>query len=199
MAEVLDVVQTLEDRITLRDTVVQELNSQIFNMFSDRLNSAIKFYNGGNDNITWISIEKSKFVSGFVDILGYIIPNVGDIISIKDNKITIDEKNRFNYRTQVAFLLPINLLDTGSKVAIYNFIRDLSSLAQVTSYEQIVELLRQYDLDIMDDLYKMPQYDILMEKCTRPNEVLGFNTDELSEKQIKLIYMFSNYGGDKKH
>ena len=180
---------SLVEIIKLRGLSYRTFTEQALLPFEQKLNAAVSQYLNNDLPIKWVDVDRLLGLDAFVLVVGYIFPLVGTIVIVDNKPITITEENVSNYRQTLRFVLPIRLLEVASIVQLHKFIIEISALAAVLSEAELTEMLHGFKFD--DESFSFDEsYAKMLAYATRPAEMFGFNTKQLSEDQITSLSMF---------
>lgn len=190
----LSLVEILE----FREVTYKTLTESALLPFEAKLNAAVLLYLKDNVPIKWIDVDKLRGLESFAVITGYIFPLVGTKVMVGTDFIDITDLNVQEYRQTLRFILPIKLLEIGTVPQIYKFIMEISALASVVSEQELNEMLRNFRFD--NDSFSFDEsYNKMLAYATRPAEMFGFNTKNLSEEQITSLAMFNGATSETKN
>lgn len=182
----MDIRNVLRDRNRMIDNITDTL----FQSVRDKLDYGISFLLKRESSIFWEKIDFLQNMEDFVVVEGIMIPQIGDVIVTNtNNRITITEQNAKSYTQILKLILPIDLLQIGSKMDVFHFINDIYQIISKASVDDIEELLLDYKFNSYHKLTESEKYNKILEKLTRPDTVLGFSTMNLSEDQIKRMML----------
>lgn len=181
---------TLSELLDFRDYTYKAMTVDATNIFSLKLTDAVNFYLNSTNPIDWQHIEKVSSLDGFVRVIGASIPSVGETIKVDKEDILITKDNFAQYKQLARFVLPITILETGTSIQIFQFIRDVTAIASLITDIELENILREYSTDGVGELSAHPTYIAMLDKITKPADVLGFDTSNLTDEQIRSLNMF---------
>jgi len=165
----------------------------------DKLDTAVQM-TLSTDNVTWQTIERHPQIPNNVNVMGYTRVKVGATIKINGEDVLITEENKNLYTNTVRFVIPVSLLESGTAIQIYNFLRELTEISVMLTEKDLMEILNDPNFDGAKSLYDYPKFANIMEKATRPKTFMDFATDDLTEEQIKSLATNSHLvSGGKRH
>ena len=173
---------------------------EILKPISEKLSEAFrKIYNAEGREFKWTGIERLEGSTKSVMVQGNMPLQIGEVVTIKDENITIDESNKNSYNRFVKFSFPIIMLELGTSEELCEHMEKISKLGSFVNVtpEQLVKLIDKaaddYDTKVLNDPSKLAMFDA----ATKPSEVLGFSTDILSDEQIRKLKLIEklDFGG----
>ncbi len=190
---------TLLELLDFRDYTYSVLTDDATRLFSAKLTDAVNAFLHSTVPINWQHVERITSLDGFVRVIGSSIPAIGEIIKVEDEHITITPDNATHYTQLARFVLPTTMLESGTSLQIFQFIKDVTAISSLISDAELEHVLREYILDDTIELTSQPAYISMMDKITKPSDVLGFDTDTLTDAQIKSLHMFDKLVPGNKH
>lgn len=192
----------LSDLLDFRESMFNNLTEAAFKSFQVKLTEAVVFYlNLTTDHpIQWGTVDKFKGLAGFVVIAGFVLPIIGSEFKISETEIeTVTQDNFQKFRHLVRFILPTKLLETGTRLELSNFIRDLTAVIGIASEQDLQQLLKEYNFGEMEALTSHPSYTKLLDKVIKPKEFDGFDISNLTPEQIKKFYLLNHTKSETKN
>lgn len=184
---------TLIELIDFRESMYQNLTQTAFKPFESKLSDAVTFFLNTKSPVHWLTVEKLKDIEGFVTISGFVLPEIGSTFKASEtDSVVITPDNFQKFRSLVRFVIPVRLLEEGSKMQILGFIRDLSAISAITPPEELERMLKEFHFDDMVSLTSHESYNKMLDKVTKPKEIDGFDVSEFSDEQIKQMHMFTH-------
>jgi len=191
---------TLHDILDFRETTYQSLTETALAPFQSKLSEAAAFFLDTNAPTTWTSIETVTGLVGFVTISGYVSPKIGSRVKLgEDDFVEATAENSHMYRSKIRFIVPIKLLETGTKLQLLTFIRELSTIASLVSEQELEQMLKEFYFDDMTSLTSHATYNRMLEQATRPRDVMGFDGTILSDEQITKAHLYSGASTETKN
>lgn len=186
--------------IDFRDEMHKNLTETIFGSFQVKLSAAVMFYMNLQHPVTWLSIEKFKGLDGFVSVSGIVLPIIGSTVRISETEeVIITPDNFTNYKNLARFVVPVRLLENGSKMQLMEFIRDLAGITAIATQQELEQMLKEFHFDDLDSLTSHPSYIKMLDKVTKPKQFDGFDISNFSDEQIKQLYVFSHARSETKN
>lgn len=184
-----DIPTTLDGLVAYRDFIYSSLSQDIIALFSARLNSALTQFIPNSSDIEWSTIEKVPRLQAYVRMVGSSSPVLGSVAKVDGNDVTITEQNARMFRNLIRFIFPIKLLEDGSVEQITTYIKDISYISTVVTEVDIERLLSTYDFSQNIDLHNTAEYVRILDKSTKPKEIMGFATDFLSDEHVHALFL----------
>ncbi len=190
---------TLDGLVEYRDFIYSTLTKEIIQLFSERLNEALIDFIPNSPEIDWNTIEKIVSLPKYVRMVGISSPVLGSIAMVDGNKITITEENSRRFKNLVRFIFPVKLLEEGSVSQIASYIKDITYISSIVSERDIENLLMNYDFTRNTPLHDVDGYAKLLDRATKPKEIMGFSTDFLSDEHIKSLFLATDLVSETKN
>ena len=179
--------QSILSLLDQREEVYNAITSDIFERISLKLNTAVTALLPTSSVVEWTSVEK---VNGHcIRVMGISAPPIGRVVNIAEQAVTITAENSSNYKQIVRFIFPLALLEGGSDAKILDFMQDINAISTILTEQDLVQLLTAYDFSEHQALHDTVEYAKLLDKVTKPSEVLGFSTDNLTDDHIRQLYL----------
>lgn len=191
IVEGIATMDTLEERLRYRDEIYSATTAKIINDVSDVLSEALNAYTGNIEAINWSSVEFDQSVAGYIRVTGFTTPSPGMTIQIGGQQILLTEANVKLYKKIIKFVLPLGLVEEGDTAQLTSFIADLSAIASVASEAEIEDLLRNYSYTDTEKLTQTQNYYKILDRVTKPSEVLGFSAANLTDEQISKLHLIA--------
>ncbi len=192
MAEIGNLSKMLQQRI--HTFAVQ--TSAIFKKIEDRLTPAFqRVFEAPDRRIVWTGIDSLDGTDRAILVSGYMGLKVGDIISIQDQTITIDEKNVNEYNKFVKFAFPIIMLELASVDELVEHMNRMSKIVTAMDVppEQLAKMLDKIADAFETKLLNDPTKIDLIDSVTKPESVLGFEASALSDEQIRKLKLYEKH------
>lgn len=172
-----------------REEVYNAITSNIFKQISLKLNTAVMALLPMSSAVEWGSVEKVNGVDKCIRVMGISAPPIGRAVTVMDQRIIITPENASSYKQIVRFIFPVALLEDGDDVKILDFMKDINAISAILTENDLVQLLSKYDHTEHQALHDTVEYAKLLDKVTKPSEVLGFSTDNLTDDHIRQLYL----------
>lgn len=193
-------IASLVELLEFRDEMHKNLTETAFGPFQVKLNAAVMFYMNLQHPVTWLSIDKFKGLDGFVSVSGIVLPIIGSSVKVSETEeITITPDNFTNFKNIARFVVPVRLLESGTKMQIMEFIRDLAGITAIATQQELEQMLKEFHFDDLDSLTSHPSYVKMLDKVTKPKEFEGFDISEFSDEKIKQLYAYSHVRPDTRN
>ncbi len=192
MAEIGNLSKMLQQRI--HTFAVQ--TSAIFKKIEDRLTPAFqRVFEAPDRRIVWTGIDSLDGTDRAILVSGYMGLKVGDIISIQDQTITIDEKNVNEYNKFVKFAFPIIMLELASVDELVEHMNRMSKIVTAMDVppEQLAKMLDKIADAFETKLLNDPTKIDLIDSVTKPESVLVFEASALSDEQIRKLKLYEKH------
>jgi hypothetical protein len=190
---------TLASLLDARELSYMRHTHVILSKIREKLDTAVQMALN-TSNVTWQTVERHPQIPNNVNVMGYNKVTVGTTIPINGEDVLITEENKNLYTNTVRFVIPISLLENGSAIQIYNFLRELTEISVMLTEKDLMDILNDPDFDGARSLYEYPKFANIMEKATRPKTFMDFSTDDLTEEQITALANNSHLvTGGKRH
>lgn len=190
---------TLQDILDFREYTYVTLTREAIQLFGPILTKAVNRYLNNTTEIDWTTIEVLTGLEGYVRVTGFSLPPLGAKINVQGNEILIDKDNVYSYKQVIRFVLPVKLIDNEDGDSLVAFIRDLSAIAAVATDVEIENILKEYYFDDMKDLTSNDSYHKMLDRATKPKEVLGFDAADLTDSQITALHMYGACASETKN
>lgn len=190
---------TLQDILDFREHTYVTLTREAIQLFGPILTKAVNRYLNNTAEIDWTTIEVLTGLEGYVRVTGFSLPPLGAKINVQGNEILIDKDNVYSYKQVIRFVLPVKLIDNEDGDSLVAFIRDLSAIAAVATDVEIENILKEYYFDDMKDLTSNDSYHKMLDRATKPKEVLGFDAADLTDSQITALHMYGACASETKN
>ena len=194
-----DIPTTLDGLIAYRDFIYSTLTQDIVALISGKLNSALAEFIPNSISIEWSTMEKVPSLQSCVRMIGSSSPVLGSTAKIADKDVTVTAENARLFRNLIRFTFPIRLLEDGSEEQIISYIKDISYISTIVTEADLEQLLSTYDFDKNIELHDTAEYARIMDKATKPKEILGFSTDFLSDEHIKSLFLAAELVSETKN
>lgn len=161
-------------------------------LFIDKLNKAVQYFIKIDRDIEWKSVEFIPGSETFIYVVGFVEIKLGDIISINDKKIVIDE----NYLstnpniTPIRIMISIEDLNAMAPHELYGKIKEFYDLASFMSHEQIAAAVATLKITNLHDLLEKNITEFnnaLTDVEPRNVEELSFDLSSLSDDQRQQL------------
>lgn len=190
---------TLASLLDARELSYTKHTHVILSKVKDKLDTAVQM-TLNTSNVVWQTLERHPQLPNNVNVMGYNKVIVGTTIPINGADVLITEENKNLYTNTVRFVIPVALLENGTAIQIYNFLRELTEISVMLTESDLMEILNDPNFDGARSLYEYPKFANIMEKATRPKTFMDFATDDLTEDQIKALANNSHLiGGGRRH
>lgn len=190
---------TLQDILDFREYTYSMLTREAIKLFGPTLTGAVSHYLNSTAEIDWTAIEPVNMLEGYVRVTGFTLPTIGSIITVEGKEVHIDKDNVYRYKQIIRFVLPIKLIESGNRNRLVAFIKDLSAIAAVATELEIENILKEYYFDEMKDLTSSNSYHKMLDRVTKPKEVMGFEATSLTDSQIAALHMYGVCSSETKH
>ncbi len=190
---------TLQDILDFREYTYSMLTREAIKLFGPTLTGAVSHYLNSTAEIDWTAIEPVNTLEGYVRVTGFTLPTIGSIITVEGKEVHIDKDNVYRYKQIIRFVLPIKLIESGNRNRLVAFIKDLSAIAAVATELEIENILKEYYFDEMKDLTSSNSYYKMLDRVTKPKEVMGFEATSLTDSQIAALHMYGVCSSETKH
>lgn len=190
---------TLQDILDFREYTYSMLTREAIKLFEPTLTDAVSHYLNSTSEIDWTAIEPVNTLEGYVRVTGFTLPTIGSIITVEGKEVHIDKDNVYRYKQIIRFVLPIKLIESGNRNRLVAFIKDLSAIAAVATELEIENILKEYYFDEMKDLTSSNSYHKMLDRVTKPKEVMGFEATSLTDSQIAALHMYGVSSSETKH
>lgn len=190
---------TLQDILDFREYTYSMLTREAIKLFGPTLTGAVSHYLNSTSEIDWTAIEPVNTLEGYVRVTGFTLPTIGSIITVEGKEVHIDKDNVYRYKQIIRFVLPIKLIESGNRNRLVAFIKDLSAIAAVATELEIENILKEYYFDEMKDLTSSNSYHKMLDRVTKPKEVMGFEATSLTDSQIAALHMYGVCSSETKH
>lgn len=190
-------MKDLLNKILYRNNNYISETSIIIECFADKLNKAMQHLIKDSRTFIWEDIDIIKENTNFAYLLGYCKLVLNDEIAYPDGtRVKITEENiNDKGKTYVKIMLPINVLNDGTAIDIYESLKQYDQLKSVVSKEELEELIIEEKCETFSDIFKN---DRLLARITRPALLAGFNTKNMSDEQVTKLAFFTLYNKDEK-
>ncbi len=190
---------TLQGILDFREYTYSMLTREAIKLFGPTLTDAVSHYLNSTSEIDWTAIEPVNTLEGYVRVTGFTLPTIGSIITVEGKEVHIDKDNVYRYKQIIRFVLPIKLIESGNRNRLVAFIKDLSAIAAVATELEIENILKEYYFDEMKDLTSSNSYHKVLDRVTKPKEVMGFEATSLTDSQIAALHMYRVCSSETKH
>lgn len=186
MAELGSISKLLDQRIA----TFKAQTNEIFSKISDRLTLTFQtIYEAPHRRIIWTSVESLIGSNKTIIVSGYMALELGDIVTVDDNKITIDETNINEYSKLIKFAFPIIMLELATVEELVEHMQRMGKIssAMEVSAEALATMMDKiadaYENQLLNDPTKVTVFDA----ATKPTTIMGFSATELSDEQIRKL------------
>lgn len=190
---------TLQDILDFREYTYSMLTREAIQLFGPTLTGAVNHYLNNTAEIDWTAIEPVNTLEGYVRVTGFSLPAIGSTITVEGKEVHIDKDNVYRYKQVIRFVLPIKLIESGNRNQLVAFIKDLSAIAAVATELEIENILKEYYFDDMKDLTSNNSYHKMLDRVTKPKEVMGFEATGLTDSQIAALHMYGACSSETKN
>lgn len=190
---------TLQDILDFREHTYSMLTREAIKLFGPTLTGAANRYLNNTAEIDWTAIELIDTLEGYVRVIGFFLPTIGSTITVEGKEVHIDKDNVYLYKQVIRLVLPIKLIESGNLDRLAMFIKDLSAIAAVATELEIENILKEYYFDDMKDLTSSNSYYKMLDRVTKPKEVMGFEVTGLTDSQIAALHMYGACSSETKN
>lgn len=190
---------TLQDILDFREYTYSMLTREAIKLFGPTLTGAANRYLNNTAEIDWTAIELIDTLEGYVRVTGFFLPTIGSTITVEGKEVHIDKDNVYLYKQVIRLVLPIKLIESGNRDRLAMFIKDLNAIAAVATELEIENILKEYYFDDMKDLTSSNSYYKVLDRVTKPKEVMGFEVTGLTDSQIAALYMYGACSSETKN
>ena len=177
----------LLDKLSNRDKIYNEISLEILSHYKDKLDKAIQFFIKDDRQLEWTSIRVADKGNKFVIISGSLLLNVNDIVTFSDGtSYKLTDENQ-NFKQSLELLIPITILENGTSEELYKKIGDYHQLCGILSLSNLIDLINKINCS---DLSEILNNDHVIDRITRPEKVAGFNTNNMTDDQIKQLMLY---------
>lgn len=181
----------LEQSLKHRKLVYDQITRDILNNYKNILNKSLFLYARQERKIEWYDIFVIPFLPNHVEVQGLLITEIGDTIFVENDKtIKIDESNYFEYKDNSSVfrtVIPIKALEESDCLTICKSMKAYDDVMKLLSFGEIVDIILKYNVTSFIEFFENP---IILEKITRPKQLAGFDTGNLSEEQFNKLKLF---------
>lgn len=188
---------SIDSLMQLRESLYMKQTAQILFKVTDRLDPAVQKMLKVTQPIIWETIESMDTIKNFCTIMGYFRPNIGDKLpDINGNIVEIDKVSVNQFKSIVRFFIPMALLEHGSEKEIFDFLSNLQYISTIVQPDELMEILKDpqsfkvfidSDVDLPKDATVTQAINGIIEAVTKPAELYGFNTKNMSTEQINQL------------
>ncbi len=170
--------------------------NEIFEVIGSKLTSAVlEFYQQPDTKrIIWTDVEYITGSESVIIITGFMPLELGEVVDVGGNLITIDEKTILQYNKTIKFVFPLIMIELGNNQELIEHISKMHSLAHTMelSAERLSEVVgkigKDFEEKILNDVARIKVLDTI----TKPSEILGFSVSDLTDEQIQKLKLFEN-------
>lgn len=173
----------LLEKIISRDKLFFNVSVDILAGITEKLNKAFQYLIKDVREVKWDSIELVAGTTNFVYVQGTFTPQIGDIVTYDDGskaEITADTLNKA-YRNFIRIMLPLKILEEGDAIEIFEKMKDYNQLNSLMSRDELIDTINSIKCE---DLADILQDDEILAKITRPKQIAGFLTRDMTEQQV---------------
>ena len=183
MSEILSKIQK-------RDKVFFSMSEKILSNIKENLDKAFQYLIKEDRPVEWVSIQLVDGTTNFVYIEGIFKPRLGDIITYADGSRSEITKDNINnaYKNFVRVMLSIDVLENGSPVEMYEKLKDYNQLNSLLSKDELIDLINETHCEDLSDLL---HDDNILSRLTRPPQIAGFLTRDMTEEQVVQLSLYS--------
>lgn len=185
-----------------RDTTYKTTTMDILKLVETRLTLAFQTVFESKDRaITWTSVEDMDGSAKAVMVSGSMAMEIGETVMVGNNSVVIDANNITEYNKFVKFAFPIIMLEMASTEELIEHIQRISKIGSAVSMtpENLAKVLDkaadQYEESILND----PSKVAVVDTATKPDVVLGFSAETLTDDQIKRLMLYEKLDLGKTH
>lgn len=188
---------SIDSLIQMRESAYLKHTSLILFKIIDRLTPSVQKLLKITQPVVWETIESMDTLKNFCTVMGHFKPNIGDKLpDINGNIVQIDEVTINQFKSIVRFFIPTALLEHGSEKELFDFLSNLQYISTMVQPDELFEILKDpysfkmyidSDTDIPKDATVVQAMNNIIEAVTKPAELYGFNTKNMSSDQINQL------------
>jgi hypothetical protein len=193
-----------------RDIDFDNITNTIIKMVEQNLIKAVQFFLNKSRDMKIVSLEAIHSLPGFCMINLLMTPNIGDIISINNEQIVMDETNVNKYLQSVQLIVSLKALDINSPFVLYKNIKDINLIITSSKHDVNEKLLKYNSLPLDEkntnvnilehSILENPEFADILDIFTKPEDIsiMGFDTNNLNEEQITNLKILESMESIKK-
>lgn len=182
---------TIKHILYERDELYLAKTKEIFDIYGTLLENCVIDITNTKDAIEWLTIDAVQGLEDYVRICGVSTPRIGSIIVVDGNDVEVNIQNANYFKQITKFIIPMQLVESKDKEKIVRYLKDISQIINSLDEAQVMEVLRSYS-NFDDDISNTKSYNFHLDKLTKPKDILGFSTDNLSDEQMKTLKLFES-------
>lgn len=189
---------SLDMLLNKRDYDNRMFTKKIIELLSANLTKAVQMLYKFDRGVKWTQVERFSAVDNYVLIRGEVELRPGDVLTLHDGDVLLDETNINGFTRPIHFTLNSKILQHGTVEAIYQHVAFVDSVAKTLPEAEIIKVLRSGAVS-ENVVMSNPTLKPILERITRPTSFESFDTSELSEEQYNTLRYCANYGKSEKY
>lgn len=188
---------SIDSLIQMRESSYAKHTAHILFKVTPRLDPAVQKMLKITQSLTWETIESMDTLKNFCTIMGHFRPKIGDKLpDIQGNIVEIDDVTINQFKSIVRFFIPTALLEHGTEAEIFDFLSNLQYISTIVQPDELMEILKDpqgfklfvdSDADLPKDATVAQAINCIIEAVTKPAELYGFNTKNMSFEQMNQL------------
>lgn len=192
MTEIGSISKLLDERLTTFATHTADMIKK----FEDRLTPAFqKVFAAPDRNIVWTSVDSLSGTEKAVMVSGVMAFKVGDLVTVGETQVTIDETNISEYNKYVRFAFPIIMLELATVDELWAHIVRINKIGasiEVTA-ENLAKIMDKCATAYEEAVMNNPEKIAVLDSATKPTSILGFVASDLTDEQIRKLKLYENH------
>ena len=189
---------TVDMLLCKRDYDNQAFTRKIIELFSGNLTKAVQMLYKFDRAIKWYKVERFPAVDNYVLVRGDVEIRLGDILTLPNGEVLIDETNINQFTRPVHYTLNSKILQHGTVEAVFQHIAFVDGIAKSLPELEVIQVLRSGAVS-ENVVMENPTLKPILEKITRPTSFEGFDTSTLDESQFNTLRYCANISKTSKH
>lgn len=165
----------------------------IIALFSANLTKAVQMFYKYDRDVKWTHIERFDAVDGYVLVKGEVEVRPGDVLTLPEGEVMVDDKNIHLYTRPLYYALNGKVLQHGTVEDLFQHVSFVDEVSKTLPEAEVIKVLRSGAVSA-NVVMENPTLKPILEKITRPTSFESFDTSTLSEEQFNSLRQCANIG-----